>query len=41
MNRGLNLLIQLGKPEDIIPSLAKAYGAHTVSIRVSLFFKNV
>ncbi|KAI5403571.1 hypothetical protein KIW84_050942 [Lathyrus oleraceus] len=30
MNRGLNLLIQLGKPEDIIPSLAKAYGAHTV-----------
>ncbi|KAL5074261.1 hypothetical protein RYX36_013245 [Vicia faba] len=30
MNRGLNLLIQLGKPEDVIPSLAKAYGAHTV-----------
>jgi deoxyribodipyrimidine photo-lyase len=32
MKRGLNLLIQHGKPEDIIPSLAKAIGAHTVSI---------
>ncbi|GAU28195.1 hypothetical protein TSUD_313540 [Trifolium subterraneum] len=30
MKRGLDLLIQHGKPEDIIPSLAKAYGAHTV-----------
>ncbi|XXG58014.1 hypothetical protein AAC387_Pa04g0432 [Persea americana] len=27
---GLNLLIQHGKPEDIIPSIAKAFGAHTV-----------
>ncbi|KAA0038767.1 cryptochrome DASH [Cucumis melo var. makuwa] len=28
--RGLNLLIQHGKPEEILPSLAKALGAHTV-----------
>ncbi|XP_057731369.1 cryptochrome DASH, chloroplastic/mitochondrial [Arachis stenosperma] len=27
---GLNLLIQHGKPEDILPSLAKAFKAHTV-----------
>ncbi|KAI9106620.1 hypothetical protein K1719_022148 [Acacia pycnantha] len=30
MKRGLNLLIQHGKPEDILPPLAKAFGAHTV-----------
>ncbi|KAH0708035.1 hypothetical protein KY284_009462 [Solanum tuberosum] len=30
VKRGLNLLIQHGKPEEIIPSLAKAYKAHTV-----------
>ncbi|GER39756.1 cryptochrome DASH [Striga asiatica] len=30
MKRGLNLLIQHGKPEQILPSLAKAYGAHTI-----------
>ncbi|KAJ0090680.1 hypothetical protein Patl1_12726 [Pistacia atlantica] len=30
MNRGLNLLIQHGEPEEIIPSLAKSFGAHTV-----------
>ncbi|KAL1532328.1 Myosin-3 [Salvia divinorum] len=30
MKRGLNLLIQQGKPEQILPSLAKAYGVHTV-----------
>ncbi|KAL8521602.1 hypothetical protein ACS0TY_011937 [Phlomoides rotata] len=30
MKRGLNLLIQHGKPEQILPSLAKAYGVHTV-----------
>ncbi|XP_022142772.1 cryptochrome DASH, chloroplastic/mitochondrial [Momordica charantia] len=30
MNRGLNLLIEHGKPEEILPSLAKALGAHTV-----------
>ncbi|KAL0312266.1 UNVERIFIED_CONTAM: Cryptochrome DASH, chloroplastic/mitochondrial [Sesamum radiatum] len=30
MKRGLNLLIQHGKPERILPSLAKAYGVHTV-----------
>ncbi|KAL5785823.1 hypothetical protein ACOSQ2_008215 [Xanthoceras sorbifolium] len=30
MNRGLNLMIQRGKPEEIIPSLAKSFGAHTV-----------
>ncbi|XP_042989925.1 cryptochrome DASH, chloroplastic/mitochondrial-like isoform X2 [Carya illinoinensis] len=30
IKRGLNLLVQHGKPEEILPSLAKAYGAHTV-----------
>ncbi|MED6204977.1 Myosin-3 [Stylosanthes scabra] len=30
MKFGLNLLIQHGKPEDILPSLAKAFNAHTV-----------
>ncbi|KAJ4707670.1 Cryptochrome DASH chloroplastic/mitochondrial [Melia azedarach] len=30
MNRGLNLLIQHGRPEEIIPSLAESFGAHTV-----------
>ncbi|CAK9154091.1 unnamed protein product [Ilex paraguariensis] len=30
MKCGLNLLIQHGKPEEILPSLVKAYGAHTV-----------
>ncbi|KAK4364867.1 hypothetical protein RND71_016225 [Anisodus tanguticus] len=30
VKRGLDLLIQHGKPEEIIPSLAKAYKAHTV-----------
>lgn len=30
MQRGLNLLIQHGKPEEVIPVLVKAYGAHTV-----------
>lgn len=30
MNRGLNLLIRHGKPEEIIPSLAKLFGAHAV-----------
>ncbi|XP_010277229.1 PREDICTED: cryptochrome DASH, chloroplastic/mitochondrial [Nelumbo nucifera] len=30
MKHGLNLLIQHGKPEDILPSVAKAFGAHTV-----------
>lgn len=31
MKRGLNLLIQQGKPEQILPSLAIAYGVHTVN----------
>lgn len=30
MKRGVNLLIKSGKPEDILPSLAKDFGAHTV-----------
>lgn len=30
--RGLNLLIQHGKPEEILPSLAKTYGVHTVEL---------
>ena len=35
IKRGLNLLIRSGKPEDILPSLAKDFGAHTVK---SFFF---
>ncbi|XP_075522608.1 cryptochrome DASH, chloroplastic/mitochondrial [Primulina tabacum] len=30
VKRGLNLFIQLGKPEDVLPALAKAYEVHTV-----------
>ncbi|GAV63671.1 DNA_photolyase domain-containing protein/FAD_binding_7 domain-containing protein [Cephalotus follicularis] len=30
MKRGLNLLIKHGTPEEVIPSLAKSFGAHTV-----------
>lgn len=30
MKRGLNLFIKHGKPEQILPSLAEAYGVHTV-----------
>lgn len=30
MKRGLNLLIRSGRPEEILPSLAKDFGAHTV-----------
>jgi deoxyribodipyrimidine photo-lyase len=30
IKRGLNLLIRHGKPEEILPSLAEAFGAHTV-----------
>ncbi|KAI3954143.1 hypothetical protein MKW98_017967 [Papaver atlanticum] len=30
MKRGLNLVIRHGKPEDILPSVAKAAGAHTI-----------
>ncbi|MCL7026866.1 hypothetical protein MKW94_003379 [Papaver nudicaule] len=30
MKRGLNLVIRHGKPEDILPSIAKAFGAHTI-----------
>ncbi|KAL2346832.1 hypothetical protein Fmac_000832 [Flemingia macrophylla] len=30
MKKGLNLLVPHGKPEDILPSLAKAFRAHTV-----------
>ncbi|KAM7266964.1 hypothetical protein ACFE04_009130 [Oxalis oulophora] len=30
MKKGLNLLIKEGKPEDILPSLAKSFQAHTV-----------
>ncbi|PKU83502.1 Cryptochrome DASH, chloroplastic/mitochondrial [Dendrobium catenatum] len=28
--RGLDLLVKHGSPEDILPSIAKAFGAHTV-----------
>lgn len=31
---GLDLLIKQGKPEDILPSLAKEYCAHTVMILI-------
>eukprot|EP00257_Ricinus_communis_P020822 XP_015580156.1 cryptochrome DASH, chloroplastic/mitochondrial [Ricinus communis] len=30
MKRGLNLLIRHGKPEEVLPSLAQAFAAHTV-----------
>ncbi|KAL6533736.1 Myosin-3 [Orobanche hederae] len=30
MRRGLNLLIQHGRPEQILPSLANEHGAHTI-----------
>ncbi|XP_030475510.1 cryptochrome DASH, chloroplastic/mitochondrial isoform X1 [Syzygium oleosum] len=30
VNRGLDLLIHRGKPEEILPSIAKTFGAHTV-----------
>ncbi|KAJ8763818.1 hypothetical protein K2173_003600 [Erythroxylum novogranatense] len=30
IKKGLNLLIQQGKPEEVLPSLAKAFAAHTV-----------
>ncbi|KAI3995407.1 hypothetical protein MKX01_025617 [Papaver californicum] len=30
LKRGLNLVIRHGKPEDILPSIAKAVGAHTI-----------
>ncbi|XP_073298979.1 cryptochrome DASH, chloroplastic/mitochondrial isoform X2 [Primulina huaijiensis] len=30
LKRGLNLFIQLGKPEDVLPALAKTYEVHTV-----------
>ncbi|KAI3876122.1 hypothetical protein MKW92_040104, partial [Papaver armeniacum] len=29
IKRGLNLVIRHGKPEDILPSIAKEFGAHT------------
>jgi deoxyribodipyrimidine photo-lyase len=28
--RGLDLIVRRGKPEDVVPSIAKAIGAHTV-----------
>jgi deoxyribodipyrimidine photo-lyase len=28
--RGLDLVVRQGKPEDIVPSIAKSIGAHTV-----------
>ena len=28
--RGLDLIVRQGKPEDIVPAIAKATGAHTV-----------
>lgn len=30
MKRGLNLLVKHGKPEEIIPSLARTFEAHSV-----------
>lgn len=30
MKRGLNLLVRFGKPEDILPSIARVFSAHTV-----------
>ena len=28
--RGLDLIVRQGKPEDIVPSIVKSIGAHTV-----------
>lgn len=42
VKRGLDLLVQHGKPEEIIPLLAKAYNAHTVKkLFLSFFFLNM
>lgn len=41
MRRGLNLIIKNGKPEDIIPSLAKNFGAHTVKCFLLLVLKKI
>lgn len=30
--RGLDLIVRQGKPEDIVPSIAKSIGAHTVML---------
>jgi deoxyribodipyrimidine photo-lyase len=30
--RGLDLIVRRGKPEDVVPSIAKAIGAHTVFV---------
>lgn len=37
LSKGLDLLVRHGKPEDIIPPLAKACRAHTVSVPVSVY----
>jgi len=39
MKRGLNLLIRSGKPEEILPSLAKDFGARTVKFCLLLVLK--
>lgn len=36
MKRGLNLLIRHGKPEEIIPALAKDFASHTVKCLICL-----
>ena len=30
LNRGLNLLIKFGKPEEVLPAIVQFVGAHTV-----------
>jgi hypothetical protein len=32
--RGLDLIVRRGKPEDVMPSIAKAIGAHTVCLLI-------
>ena len=36
MKRGLNLLIRHGKPEEIIPTLAKDFASHAVKCLICL-----
>lgn len=35
--RGLDLIVRQGKPEDVVPSIAKSIGAHTVLFLYSLY----
>lgn len=36
--RGLDLIVRRGKPEDVVPSIAKAIGAHTVCLLIFQYY---